>query len=76
MSMNPTAVARTLAPQTNDPTRDDTMKSRNAPLLACALAGAFAAAFAGQAIAAKPSAAPLEKIQAVLTSPPEVPAPI
>ena len=35
-----------------------------------------AAAFAGQAIAAKPSAAPLEKIQAVLTSPPEVPAPI
>ena len=76
MSMNPTAVARTLAPQTNDPTRDDTMKSRNAPLLACALAGAIAAAFAGQAIAAKPSAAPLEKIQAVLTSPPEVPAPI
>ncbi|MBP8803965.1 MAG: nitrite reductase, copper-containing [Pseudoxanthomonas sp.] len=51
------------------------MKSRNAPLLACALAGAIAAAFAGQAIAAR-SAAPLEKIQAVLTSPPEVPAPI
>ena len=75
MSMNPTAVARTLAPQTNDPTRDDTMKSRNAPLLACALAGAIAAAFAGQAIAAR-STAPLEKIQAVLTSPPEVPAPI
>ena len=46
MSMNPTAVARTLAPQTNDPTRGDTMKSRNAPLLACALAGAIAAAFA------------------------------
>ncbi|AKC86362.1 copper-containing nitrite reductase [Pseudoxanthomonas suwonensis] len=53
------------------------MKTHHHPLFACALAGAIAAAFAGQAVAAKATAAaPLEKIQAVLTAPPHVPAPI
>ena len=54
------------------------MKNRHAPLLACALAGAIAAVFAGQAFAAKPAAdaAQLPVIQAQLTAPPLVPAPI
>ncbi len=53
------------------------MKTRHHPLLACALAGAIAAPLAAHAGAAGPAAgAPLETIQAVLTAPPHVPAPI
>ena len=54
------------------------MKTRHSPFLACALAGAIAAVFAGQAFAARPAAdaATLPVIQAQLTAPPHVPAPI
>lgn len=53
------------------------MERPNQLLFRCALAGAIATAFAGQALAAKAAAdAPLETIQAVLTAPPQVPAPI
>lgn len=54
------------------------MKRLQHPFVACALAGAIAAAFAGNAFAAKKPAAeaPLETIQAVLTAPPFAPPPI
>ena len=54
------------------------MKRLHHPFAACALAGAIAAAFAGNAFAAKKDVAdaPLETIQAVLTAPPFAPRPI
>jgi nitrite reductase (NO-forming) len=56
------------------------MKSRHSRLFAGALAVAISSVFAGQAIAAKPATATadasLPVIQAVLTAPPLVPAPI